>query len=398
MDGLHLERYHRQIILPHFGPEAQQRLSGARVLVIGMGGLGSPAALYLAAAGVGTIGLADFDRVELSNLHRQILHDTEAVQSGLSKIESAHRRLQGLNPEIKLETHPAGVHPGNARELFSQYDVVVDGTDNLPSRFLHADAAFLCNRPLVYGSVFQYEGQLSVFQPGPGNPCYRCLFPTQPDRGDVPSCAEAGVMGAICGVVGSWQALEALKLIADLGEPAVGTLTIFNALQASVRRISIERDPHCPLCGTHASITDIDPHRYGFAEDACADNNQASRTRMNTMKAKTKPIEQWNGVVTVEDAAAALENPGNAVLLDVREPYEVAHCRLPGALHIPMEQMPERWSELPEDRPIIVYCHHGFRSMNVVRFLKAQGVQNAHNLKGGIDAWSKRIDPSIPRY
>lgn len=375
-----LRRYSRQILLGEIGADGQRRLAGARVLIIGAGGLGSPAALYLAAAGVGTLGLADHDRVEEHNLQRQLLHTTATV--GQPKTASAAHQLRELNPHITVVEHPAGITADNALALFSAYDIILDGTDNFSTRYLNNDAACLTQRPLVYGSVFKFEGQVSVFDPARGGPCYRCLFPTPPPAGSVPGCGEAGVLGALCGVIGSLQALEVLKLVTGIGEPLRGRLLTYNALTCTQQTLSLPRAGDCPVCGRQPRITSLDPAHYA---PACPPP---------VMNATDYPFE-----VSVETARQLLETqPAATLLLDVREPFELDICRLAGATHIPMRQVPGQLAALPTDRHILVVCHHGGRSQRVTEFLRQQGYHAVSNIAGGIDAWAEEIDPSLARY
>lgn len=382
-----LGRYSRHILLEEVGVAGQRRLGAARVLVVGAGGLGSPAALYLAAAGVGTLGLADFDRVEEHNLQRQVLHDTPAV--GTPKIESAARRLAALNPYVRLRLHDTGVTAANAVALFADYDLIVDGSDNFPTRYLNNDAAFFAGRPLVYGSIFKFEGQVSVFDPAHGGPCYRCLFP-EPPPGGVPNCGEAGVFGALCGVIGSLQAMEAIKRLAGIGEPLLGRLLVYDALTQQFRTLNLKRDPQCPLCGPSPRIRAIDPTAYDFS---CA----APETGSNGGGAATQaaiPLE-----ISVEETRDLLEaRPPRALLLDVREPFELQICRVEGGTHMPVRQIPERLGELPRDRRLLVLCHTGARSRRVTQYLRAQGFGAVSNVRGGISAWAERIEPAMPRY
>jgi adenylyltransferase/sulfurtransferase len=376
-------RYHRQVILPGVGLEGQRRLQRARVLVIGMGGLGSPASLYLAAAGVGTVGLADPDRVELSNLHRQILHDTAGA--GSAKIDSARERLHGLNPEVELELHPDGVTPGNALSLFSRYDLIVDGSDNFPTRYLVNDAACLAGIPVVYGSIFQYEGQVSVFDPAHGTPCYRCLFPEPPEPGTVPNCAEAGVFGALCGIVGSWQASEAIKWIIGIGEPLAGRIKVLDTLSGRDRIVALKQDPSCPLCGAAASIRSIRPDAYRASCPAGA----AAEAPHGALPLEIDPAS----------AARLRAAAASPLFVDVREDYERQMCRIgPDELHLPTGEVQFKWRDLPRDRHLIIYCHHGMRSLFVARFLQEKGLSRVQSLHGGIEAWSRTIDPAVPRY
>ncbi len=371
-------RYARQVCLPGVGLAGQERLRRTRVLVVGLGGLGSPASLYLAAAGVGTLGLADHDTVERGNLHRQILHEDGGV--GRPKVESARERLLRLNPEVRIELAPGGVTPDNAVSLFSNFDLIVDGTDNFPARFLNCDAACLAGKPLVYGSIFQFEGQVSLFHPAGGGPCYRCLFPEMPPPGTVPGCAEAGVFGALCGIVGSWQAAEAIKWILGIGEPLIGQLKVIDTLSGRDRLVAIKKDPDCPLCGSRAVIRGIRADAYAFACRPAAPEREL-------------PLE-----VSPRELAAALAGDPPPVLLDVREDYERALCRIGESLHMPTGEVQFRWDSLPRDRSLVAYCHHGMRSLFVARFLREKGLGRVQSLKGGIDAWSREIDPAVPRY
>lgn len=377
-----LSRYSRHILLDQIGLDGQRRLAASRVLVIGAGGLGSPAALYLAAAGVGTIGIADFDRVEEHNLQRQLLHDSRSV--GRPKVESAAERLAQINPFVRVNTHAEGVTVENAVKLFSEYDVILDGTDNFTTRYLNNDAAFFARKPLVYGSIFRFEGQVAVFDPARGGPCYRCLFPEPPPPGEVPNCAEAGVIGALCGVIGSLQALEALKLLAGFGEPLLGRLLTYDALSQRFNTISLPRDPDCPLCGSHPRI-----HTLQLECVSCQTPAPSSIMSDNSV-----PLE-----ISVEETHQLLKSsPDKVLLIDVREPHEVAICRIEGATHIPMRQIPEQIDELPRDKHLLIHCHHGGRSMRVTEFLRSHGFTDVSNVAGGIDAWALQIEPGMNRY
>jgi adenylyltransferase/sulfurtransferase len=378
-----LARYSRHILLGEIGVAGQTKLAAARVLVVGAGGLGSPAALYLAAAGVGTLGIADFDRVADHNLQRQLLHDDTSV--GEPKVASAARRLRATNPFIRVAEHGDGVTAENAIALFSHYDVIVDGTDNFSSRYLNNDAAFFAQKPLVYGSVFKFEGQVAVFDPARGGPCYRCLFPEPPAPGTVPGCGEAGVLGALCGVIGSLQALEVVKLITGAGEPLRGRLLTYNGLTQQCQTLSLPRDPHCPLCGATPAIRDLRPENYSAA---CAP------APLSIMDNTDYPLE-----IPVNEAQRLLgDEAGGARLIDVREPYETEICQIKGAELIPMRQIPERLHDLPRDAHLLVMCHHGSRSMRVTEFLRAQGFTAVSNVAGGIDAWAEQVDPAMQRY
>lgn len=378
LSAAELARYSRHILLREIGVEGQRRLAAARVLVVGAGGLGSPAALYLAAAGIGTLGIADFDEVAVHNLQRQLLHNDASV--GELKVDSAARRLRATNPHIRVVTHPEGITAENATRLFAAYDVILDGTDNFGSRYLINDAAFFARRPLVFGSVFKFEGQVTVFDPAGGGPCHRCLFPEPPAPGSVPGCGEAGVIGALCGVIGSLQALEVVKLLTGTGESLRGRLLTCDALAPRFATLALPRDPHCPLCGTAPHIRTLRAESV-----ACA----PSPSPMST----DHPLE-----ISVNEARDRLATPGGALLIDVREPYEAEICRVAGAELIPMRQIPERAGTLPRDRPLLVMCHHGGRSRQVTQYLRAQGFDAAINVAGGIDAWAVEIDPGMPRY
>jgi adenylyltransferase/sulfurtransferase len=377
-----LARYSRHILLDELGVAGQQKIAAARVLVIGAGGLGSPAALYLAAAGVGTLGIADFDRVENHNLQRQLLHDDSTV--GELKVTSAARRLRSTNPFITVIEHPEGVTVANALTLFAAYDIIIDGTDNFSTRYLNNDAAALTRRPLVYGSVYRFEGQVSVFDPAQGGPCYRCLFPEPPAAGTVPNCAEAGVLGALCGVIGSLQALEAVKLVTGIGEPLRGRLLTYDALSQNFSTLKIPRDPACRLCGAAPAITTLDPARYDFS---CA-------PAPLLMTPDSVPLE-----LTVEESHRLLNTAASDThLIDVREPFEFEICAIPGAEPIPMRQIPEHLGDLPRGKHLLIHCHHGGRSLRVTEYLRAQGFPRVSNVAGGIEAWAEQIDPTLRRY
>ena len=377
-----LARYSRHILLDELGVAGQQKIAAARVLVIGAGGLGSPAALYLAAAGVGTLGIADFDRVENHNLQRQLLHDDSTF--GELKVTSAARRLRSTNPFITVVEHPEGVTVANALTLFAAYDIIIDGTDNFSTRYLNNDAAALTRRPLVYGSVYRFEGQVSVFDPAQGGPCYRCLFPEPPAAGTVPNCAEAGVLGALCGVIGSLQALEAVKLVTGIGEPLRGRLLTYDALGQNFSTLKIPRDPACRLCGAAPAITTLDPARYDFS---CA-------PAPLLMTPDSVPLE-----LTVEESHRLLNTAASDThLIDVREPFEFEICAIPGAEPIPMRQIPEHLGDLPRGKHLLIHCHHGGRSLRVTEYLRAQGFPRVSNVAGGIEAWAEQIDPTLRRY
>ncbi|HCR29482.1 MAG TPA: molybdenum cofactor biosynthesis protein MoeB [Opitutae bacterium] len=378
-----LARYSRHILLEEIGVSGQELLKQSQALVIGAGGLGSPAAMYLAAAGVGRIGIADFDKVELHNLQRQLLHGTGDVDR--EKTHSAKERLQDINPHTEIEIHDAGITPENAMNLFSKYDVIVDGSDNFSTRYLNNDASFLAGKPLIYGSIFKFEGQVSVFNNAGGSPCYRCLFPDPPPPGTVPNCGEAGVLGALCGIVGSMQALEAIKLIADFGESLAGSLLVVDTLSMRTRKLSIKKDPQCPLCGESPTINDISEESYEFSCET-------------EPKTATKTVDSFPLEIDVSEAKRTLDKGSVAALLDVREPYECAIGSIEGSTNIPMNAIPQNLESISKEGVLLIYCHHGGRSMQVTHFLRQNGFENAVNIAGGIDAWSAEIDSSIQRY
>lgn len=346
------------------------------MLLLGAGGLGSPAALYLAAAGVGFLGIADPDKVDVSNLHRQILHGFDTL--GLPKTISAAEALAEINPGLQVALHPEGFTPANAAELVARYDLVVDGTDNFATRFLAADACVLGRKPLVHGSVLRGEGQVGVFLPGAG--CYRCVYPVMPEASSVPTCAEAGVFGATCGVVGSWMAAEAIAVL--LGHRTGSRLQVLDLEAGTSRVLRLAVDAACPACGSAPAIRTIDEARYA---PVCAAPSSSPMS--------DHPLE-----ITVQEASRQLASAQPPLLLDVREPSEHAVCRIAGARLIPMNSIPARLAEIPQGVPILVHCHHGGRSLKVTQFLRAKGYAQVSNVQGGIEAWSLKIDPQVPRY
>jgi adenylyltransferase/sulfurtransferase len=368
-------RYSRHLILPEVGPGGQRRIKAARVLLVGAGGLGSPAALYLAAAGVGTIGLVDFDAVDATNLQRQILHGTSVV--GRPKLESAEARLQDLNPHVHVETFPVRLTSENALEILRDFDLVVDGTDNFPTRYLVNDACVLLSKPNVYGSIFRFEGQASVFHAAAG-PCYRCLYSEPPPPGLVPSCAEGGVLGVLPGIIGSIQALETLKLILGAGDTLVGRLILFDALKFRFRELTLHKAPDCPVCGPNPSVRVLIDY-----EAFCG---------IGAAPAYLGPE------ITATDLARDFRENPDLELVDVREMREWEICRIPGARLIPLGQLPERLSELDGHKEIVTHCHKGVRSMRALEILRAAGFARVRSLRGGIDAWATEVDPSVPRY
>lgn len=380
-----LARYSRHVLLPEIGESGQTKLKHAKVLVVGAGGLGSPAALYLAAAGVGTLGIADFDRVEASNLHRQLLHRDNSI--GELKTSSARQRLAETNPLIEFREHPDGISATNAENIFLEYDVIVDGTDNFGARYLNNDAAVRAKRPLVFGSVYKFEGQVSVFAPHLGGPCYRCLFPSPPPPGSVPGCGEVGVLGALCGVIGSWQALEAIKLITGAGEPLIGRLLIYDALSASTSTLPFQAQSDCTMCSALANPEPLQAAEYEAM--VCPTPSET-----DTMTESDYPLE-----INVTETKALLDNPATKTrLVDVREPHEFAICSIEGAQQIPMRQIPEHMSDLPRDEHLLIHCHHGGRSQRVTQYLRENGFTAVTNVDGGIDAWAQLIDPTLMRY
>ena len=372
--GDELQRYARQMAVPEFGAGGQEKLGRARVLLIGAGGLGSPAALYLAAAGVGTLGIVDADKVELSNLHRQLLHGTDDV--GRAKVESAVATLRRVNPHVRVEPVTGRFTAANALELARGWDVVVDGSDNFPTRYASNDACVALGIPNVYGSVWRFEGQVSVFAPHLGGPCYRCLNPRAPESGTVPSCAEAGVLGVMPGLVGTLQALEAIKLIAGVGQPLVGRLLHIDGASMKFREFALRRDPDCARCAD--GRRDLPVEAEG---EFCEAGGEMKDEEMSVLA-----------------LAEARQAGRDHVLLDVREPWELDVARVEPCLPIPMGEVAARLEEIPRDLPVYVLCHGGVRSGRVVEFLRGRGYGNATNVRGGIAAWSAEVDASVPTY
>jgi adenylyltransferase/sulfurtransferase len=369
-----LIRYSRHLILPEIGLAGQERLKAARVLLVGAGGLGSPAALYLAAAGIGTMGLIDFDVVDRSNLQRQVVHGTAAV--GTSKLASARARLADLNPHVQVETIEARLTAANALEHLRGWDVVLDGSDNFPTRYLVNDACVLLGLPTVYGAVLRFEGQVSVFDARRG-PCYRCLYREPPPPELVPSCAEGGVVGVVPGVIGSLQALEAIKLVTGIGSSLVGRLLLFDGMKLQFREISLVKDPDCVVCGPHPTVTQLIDYEAFCGVGA-------------------PPVA--NGEISAADAAATAGRDPSTVLVDVREPFEWDIVHVDGARHVPLRDLPARLRELDGHADVLVYCHHGTRSRQAVELLRAAGFSKVRSVRGGIDAWAAEVDPSLVRY
>jgi sulfur-carrier protein adenylyltransferase/sulfurtransferase len=373
-------RYARHIVLDDIGEAGQQKLKAARVLIVGAGGLGSPASLYLAAAGVGTLGLVDFDTVDASNLQRQVLYGESDL--GRPKLDAALARLRDLNPHIRLAAHPERLTSANALDIIRDYDIVIDGTDNFPTRYLVNDACVILGKRNVYGSILKFEGQLSVFAGGDDAPCYRCLFRQPPPPGLVPSCAEGGVLGVLPGVIGSLQALEAIKLITGAGDPMIGRLLLFDALRLRWRELKLRRNPDCPVCGDEPTVTELIDYDVFCGLPPAA-------------LAAELPFE-----IGVAELKERLDRGDAVDLLDVREPFEwrIANLGDYGARLIPMGDLTERLDELDDGSEIVVYCRSGARSADVARYLRSRGYERARNLRGGILAWGEEVDPSVPRY
>jgi len=373
-----IKRYGRHLIMPEVGLEGQKKLKAASVLLIGAGGLGSPLALYLGAAGVGRIGIVDFDVVDYSNLQRQVLHGTGDV--GRPKLASARDRIHSINPHVGVETFDTALHSGNALEIFRDYDIIVDGTDNFPTRYLVNDACVLLNKPNVYGSIFRFEGQVSVFHADRG-PCYRCLYGEPPPPGLVPSCAEGGVLGVLPGIVGTIQAAETIKLILGAGTSLIGRLLLFDALAMKFREVRLRKNRDCPICGDHPTIHELIDYQQ-FCGIAPEPDDDHALTAFE---------------ISVDGLKASLDRGDEPFILDVREPheYDIVHLN---AHRIPLGDLPARVNELDSSREIVVYCHHGPRSGRAVDFLRQVGFKKVKNLVGGIDQWAERIDPALPRY
>jgi adenylyltransferase/sulfurtransferase len=374
-----IRRYSRHLILPEVGLAGQKKIKAASVLCIGAGGLGSPIAMYLAAAGIGKIGIVDFDTVDFSNLQRQILHTDADV--GRSKAESAKETIRGINPHCEVVIHNTRISSENALDLIRPYDIVVDGTDNFPTRYLTNDACVLLKKPNVYGSIFRFEGQASVFAPHLGGPCYRCLYPEPPPPGMVPSCAEGGVLGVLPGIIGCIQATEILKLAIGKGNLLVGRLLLFNALDMKFRELKLRRDPACPVCGDHPTIKELIDYEVFCGIEPPSKENE-------------NPDE-----VTVQDMKKALDDPKLGIkIIDVREPFEYEIARIEGVPLLPMSELQNRFTELDPNTQYYLLCKVGARSHSAVEFLREQGFKYVKNVKGGTNAWSDEIDRNLPRY
>lgn len=390
------QRYARHIILPEVGEAGQRKLKEARVAVVGAGGLGSPVALYLAAAGVGKIGLIDFDNVDLSNLQRQVLYTVADLHK--SKSDTAKEKLLALNPEIEIVSHEIRLSSENVMQTIADYDLVVDGTDNFSTRYLINDACVLSSKPNVYGSIFRFEGQLSVFCAKNG-PCYRCLFPDPPEPDAVPNCAEGGVLGVLAGVIGTLQATEAVKLILAEGTPLIGKLLLYNALDMEFQKLNVRRKPDCPACGDDPVIkspSDLE----GFCAPVPTNSGETPVTSPTSSSTTGTAGSASNGAeISVKELAQILKERQNEImLLDVRNDNEVALCKIDGSKHIPLMELPARYNELNKEQETLVYCRSGARSRNAVEFLKQAGFTNLRNVTGGILQWANQIDPSMPTY
>ena len=373
-------RYSRHLIMPEVGMEGQLKLKNAKILLVGTGGLGAPLGLYLAAAGVGKIGLVDFDVVDYTNLQRQVIHGTKDV--GRKKLDSAADRMLDINPNIEIERFEVALDSSNALDILKGFDIIIDGTDNFPTRYLVNDACVILKKPNVYGSIFRFEGQASIFA-YPGGPCYRCLYPEPPPPGLVPSCAEGGVLGILPGTIGLVQATEAVKLILGVGEPLIGRLLLYDALAMRFRELKLRRNPECPVCGDHPTITELIDY-----QEFCGIPNHEPGPAPGVQDGEIDPVE----------VKAKLDRGDKFLLLDVREPHEYQICNIPGAKLIPLGDLPKRVHELDSAVDIVAHCKSGVRSGKAVDFLKQAGFRNVRNLKGGILAWSDKVDPTVPKY
>jgi len=375
-----IRRYSRHLILPEVGLAGQRRIRNTSVLCIGAGGLGSPIAMYLAAAGIGRLGIVDFDTVDHSNLQRQILHSDADV--GTSKADSAKAAIAALNPNVQVDLHKTRITADNAFDLIRPYDIVVDGTDNFPTRYLTNDACVLLKKPNVYGSIFRFEGQASVFAPHLGGPCYRCLYPEPPPPGMVPSCAEGGVLGVLPGIIGCIQATEILKLALGKGSSLIGRLMLFNALDMKFRELKLRKDPKCPVCGPNPTVTQLIDY-----EMFCGIQPEPANPSAN-------PDE-----VSLQEMKKALDTPSLGIkVIDVREPDEQQIARIAGVPLVPLSTLPQRFTDLDPNVQYYIHCKSGVRSMKALRFLREQGFKYVKSVKGGINGWSDEIDPSIPKY
>jgi sulfur-carrier protein adenylyltransferase/sulfurtransferase len=382
LSGDEIKRYSRHLIMPEVGVEGQRKLKAAKVLCIGAGGLGSPAAMYLAAAGVGTLGIVDFDVVDFSNLQRQIIHGTPDV--GRAKLASAKDRLNALNPNVHIETYDEALSSENALRLFAPYDVILDGTDNFPTRYLVNDACVLSGKPNAYGSIFRFEGQASVFATKEG-PCYRCLYPEPPPPGLVPSCAEGGVFGVLPGIIGVIQATETIKLVLGAGEPLIGRFLIYDALRMRFRELKLRKDADCPVCGTHPTVTKL------------IDYEQFCGVAPHQVAAAAAPVTNADAL-TSRELKAELDRGEQVVIVDVREPQEYQINKVPGSILIPLGDLPKRYVELDPNANIVTQCKSGMRSAKAQDFLRSKGFTRVRNLTGGVLGWIDQVDPSQPKY
>ena len=371
-------RYSRHLILPEVGVEGQKKLKQAKVAMIGAGGLGAPVGLYLAAAGVGRVGIVDFDVVDASNLQRQVIHGTRDL--GRKKLDSAADRMTDINPNIRIDKFDTGLNSANALEILRDYDIVIDGTDNFPTRYLVNDACVLLKKPNVYGSIFRFEGQATVFAYEDG-PCYRCLYPEPPPPGLVPSCAEGGVLGILPGLIGVVQATEAVKIILGIGETLKNRLLLYDALNMRFRELKLRRDRNCPVCGDHPTVTKLIDY-----QEFCG------------MKPPVAQEAPTSGVIDVVEVKQKLDRGDDFTLIDVREPHEYQIAKIPGSILIPLGQLPNRLQELDKNADIVAHCKSGGRSQKAVDLLKQSGFQNVRNMTGGILAWSDKVDPTVPKY
>ncbi|HWC95732.1 MAG TPA: molybdopterin-synthase adenylyltransferase MoeB [Candidatus Sulfopaludibacter sp.] len=376
-------RYSRHLILPEVGMEGQQKLKAAKVLLVGAGGLGAPLGLYLAAAGIGRIGIVDFDVVDFTNLQRQVIHSTADV--GKKKLDSAAAKMQAINPALRVDKYDVALSSENALDILKDYDLVVDGTDNFPTRYLVNDACVLLGKPNVYGSIFRFEGQATVFA-YEGGPCYRCLYPEPPPPGLVPSCAEGGVLGILPGTIGLIQATETVKLILGIGTSLVGRLLLYDALGMKFRELKLRKNPECPICGDHRTITQlIDYHQF------CGVPQPGAQAAVEETKVN-------EGEIDVLELKQKLDRGDDFVLIDVREPHEYKIASIPGAQLIPLGEFPQHISEFNPDADIVIHCKSGMRSARACAVLKQNGFKNVRNVVGGILAWSDKVDPSVPKY
>jgi molybdopterin/thiamine biosynthesis adenylyltransferase/rhodanese-related sulfurtransferase len=376
-----IARYSRHLIMPEVTLDGQKRIKASSILCIGAGGLGSPIALYLAAAGIGRMGLVDYDIVDFSNLQRQILHGTDDV--GRKKLNSARDRIKAVNPNVRVDLHDTLFRSENAMQLVQDYDIVIDGTDNFPTRYLSNDVCVLTKKPNIYGSIFRFDGQCTVFAPHLGGPCYRCMFPEPPPPGMVPSCAEGGVLGVLPGIIGVMQAIEAIKMIIGIGESLIGRLVSFDALQLRFKEFKIRRDPNCPICGDHPTIHELIDYDQ-FCGIPQADAEAAKELEVPT--------------ITATELKAKIDRKDQFVLVDVREPFEYDISRIPGSKLIPLGELPARLSELDSADDIVLHCKVGGRSAKALRILQEAGFRKLNNLQGGITAWSDDVDPTTPKY